>query len=68
MFKRRRASTTQPAVEVTELSDEEWRLAAKRGLARLNLTFDQLAEQARKRRFQDTEALKLWQVLGGERP
>ncbi|PWU50153.1 hypothetical protein DLJ47_24600 [Micromonospora sp. S4605] len=67
MFHRRRAST-QPAVEVTELTDEEWRLAGKRGLARLGLTFDQLAEQARKRRFQDVEALKLWQVLGGERP
>lgn len=67
MFKRRRP-TIDPPVEVTELSDEEWRLAARRGLARLNLTFEQLAEQARKRRFQDAEALKLWQVLGGERP
>jgi hypothetical protein len=58
----------QPPVVVTELSDAEWRDAAKRGLQRLGLTFDDLAEQAAARRFKSPEALKFWQVLGGERP
>jgi len=58
----------QPAVVVTELSDTEWRDAAKRGLQRLGLTFDELAQQAAARRFDSPEALKFWQVLGGERP
>jgi hypothetical protein len=58
----------QPPVVVTELSDTEWRDAAKRGLQRLGLTFDELAQQAAARRFTSPEALKFWQVLGGERP
>jgi hypothetical protein len=57
-----------PPVEVTELSETEWREAARRGLQRIGLTFDELAQQAARRRFVNTEALKLWQVLGGERP
>jgi hypothetical protein len=57
-----------PLTEVTELDDAEWRAAAIRGLKRLGLTFDELAQQAKSRRFKDTEALKLWQALGGERP
>jgi hypothetical protein len=61
-------SKPAPAVEVSELSDDEWRAAAKRGLQRLGLTFDDLAKQAASRRFKSTEALKLWQVIGGERP
>lgn len=52
-------------VEVVELTDAEWREAAERGLARIGLTYDQLAAQATAGRFQDTEALKLWYVLGG---
>ncbi|WP_422751375.1 hypothetical protein [Micromonospora sp. WMMD1219] len=54
--------------QVVELSDEEWRAAALRGLNRLGLTFAQLAEQGRASRFDDTEALKLWQVLRGSTP
>jgi len=59
---------SQPAVEVTELTDDEWRTAARAGLQRLGLTFDELAQQAATRRFASPEALKFWQVLGGERP
>lgn len=55
-------------VEVTELSDAEWRAAAKTGLRRLGLTFDELAKQAARRQFANTDALKMWRVLGGERP
>ncbi|MGA5304561.1 hypothetical protein ACPCHT_31945 [Nucisporomicrobium flavum] len=58
----------QPAVEVTELTDDQWRKAARAGLQRLGLTFDELAQQAATRRFASPEALKFWQVLGGERP
>lgn len=69
-LRRRRISFKRdaPAVEVTELTDAEWSAAAKRGLQRLGLTFDDLAHQAATRRFKNTEALKLWQVIGGERP
>ncbi|KUL29195.1 hypothetical protein [Actinoplanes awajinensis] len=61
-------SPAKPAVEVTELSDDEWRAAARLGLQRLGLTFDELAQQAASRRFETPEALKFWRVLGGERP
>ncbi|GIM97134.1 hypothetical protein [Paractinoplanes toevensis] len=61
-------SPSKPAVEVTELSDDEWRAAARRGLQRLGLTFEELAQQAAGRRFDSPEALKFWRVLGGERP
>jgi hypothetical protein len=66
-LKKARPASTNP-VEVTELSDDEWCAAAKRGLQRLDMTFEDLAQQAASRRFANTEALKLWQVIGGERP
>ncbi len=59
---------SEPAVEVTEMDDAEWRAAARRGLQRLGLTYDDLAQQAAERRFRSPDALKFWQVLGGERP
>ena len=57
----------EPA-EVFELSEEEWRAAANRGLRRIGLTFDELARQAAEDNFESIEAMKLWWVLDGERP
>lgn len=60
--------TKRRAVEATELTDEQWRAAARRGLARLGLSYDDLQSQADTGRFASPEALKMWRVLGGERP
>lgn len=52
-------------VEVVELSGTEWQEAAERGLARVGLTFDELAAQATRHRFSSMDALKLWYAIGG---
>ncbi|WP_162959136.1 hypothetical protein [Micromonospora tulbaghiae] len=56
----------EPApVEVVELSGAEWDAACRAGLARLGLTYAQLAEQARTGRLRDPEAIKLWPTVKG---
>lgn len=52
-------------VEVVELSSAEWQEAAERGLARVGLTYDELAAQATRHRFSSMDALKLWYAIGG---
>ena len=49
-------------------TEEEWRAAANRSLQNLGLTFDELARQAKDDEFESIDAMKLWWVLGGERP
>lgn len=57
-----------PPVEVGVMNAAEWKAAVARALADLKLTYDELAEQARKRDFSSTNALKLWVAIGGKRP
>ena len=64
----RSSCSTSTNVDVTYLSDDEWREASKRGLARLGLTYDELAAQAKARNFSSTDALQLWMAIGGDRP
>lgn len=49
-------------------TEEEWCAAANRSLQNLGLTFDELARQAKDDNFESIDAMKLWRVLGGERP
>lgn len=53
-------------VQVTELSDDQYRAAKRRALRSVGLTYAQLAEQARKREFSSPRAHKLWIAIGGE--
>jgi hypothetical protein len=53
-----------PEVSVVVMDAAEWREAARRALARLNLTYAQLADQAKRRDFSSTEARKLWVAIG----
>lgn len=54
------------AAEVTEMSRAEYRAARKKALKSVGLTYDQLAEQARRREFSSPRAQKLWVAIGGE--
>lgn len=55
-------------VEVTMLTEEEWRAAAHDALAMLGVTYAELADQARRWDFVSVEALKLWVAIGGTFP
>jgi hypothetical protein len=52
-------------VEVVTMTKGEWHDAAQRALAKLGLTYEQLAEQAKARNFSSLEARKLWVSIGG---
>jgi len=62
------ARESTSSVELTEMSAAEWKAAVKRGLDRIGLTYDELADQAKTRDFSSVEALKLWVAIGGKRP
>jgi hypothetical protein len=49
---------------VTEMSQGEWKIAVDEALARLQLTYQQLADMARRREFSSVEAHKLWVSIG----
>jgi hypothetical protein len=51
-------------VEVTQMSQDEFRTAADRALARLGLTLPELAEMAGRDDFVSLSAKKLWLALG----
>lgn len=55
-------------VEVSVLNRAQWKAAAESALADLKLTYDELAEQARRRDFVSSEARKVWLAIGGKRP
>lgn len=55
-------------IEVNILDATQWRAAVQRALGDLRLSYDDLAEQARKRDFVSPEARKLWLAIGGKRP
>ena len=52
-------------VEVTELTREEWDAVVAAELARLGLTYDELAEQARTEDFSSSSARWIWMLIGG---
>jgi len=47
IINRRRRGSRSDEVEVIELSERQWNKAVRRSLNELNLTMDELAEQAR---------------------
>jgi hypothetical protein len=51
-------------IEVIVLSSDEWDRAVRRSLKKLNLTYDELAEQARTGDFSSWRARKLWLTIG----
>ena len=51
-------------VEVIELDRAEYDQAAKAELAKLGMTYNQLAREARKGSFRSLRARKLWLVIG----
>lgn len=55
-----------PDVEVTTLTADEWDASVQRALERLNLTYAELAEQARRRDFTSIEARRLWLAIGDQ--
>lgn len=50
---------------VTELTEEEFREAAYAALERLDLTYAQLRDMARRRDFSSAQAQSLWVSIGG---
>jgi pyrroloquinoline quinone (PQQ) biosynthesis protein C len=50
---------------ITELSEEEFREAAYAALERLDLTYAQLRDMARRRDFCSAQAQSLWVSIGG---
>jgi hypothetical protein len=54
-------------VEVIELTREEWDALAAAELARLGLSYEELAEQARTDDFSCPDARRVWLAIGGLR-
>jgi hypothetical protein len=54
-------------VKVVELSRAEYEKTVRAELRRLGVTYDQLAEQARTRRFASDDARRVWLAIGGSR-
>jgi hypothetical protein len=50
------------------MTPEEWKASVQRGLDRLNLTYEDLAEQSRRGDFETFDAFKLWVAIGGKKP
>ena len=55
----------QEEVEVFELTREEWDAGVAAELARLGLTYEELAEQARTGDFACEDARWVWLAVGG---
>jgi len=50
---------------VVELTTEEYEAAKKRALAQVGMTYEQLADQARRHDFDSSQAQAVWSVIGG---
>ncbi|MFJ9420735.1 hypothetical protein [Streptomyces sp. NPDC101249] len=50
---------------IVELTHEEFREAAYAALDRLDITYEQLCEMARRRDFSSAQAQSLWVSIGG---
>ncbi|MBX6749982.1 MAG: hypothetical protein IRY85_10005 [Micromonosporaceae bacterium] len=57
-----------PEPVVYDLDAADWDDAVTRGLQRLGLTYDELADQAQRGEFSSVEARKLWIAIGGTEP
>ncbi len=57
-------STNSTQEDPIVMTVEEWNASAQRALDQLGLTFDELAEQARRRDFMSISARKLWLAIG----
>jgi hypothetical protein len=55
-------------VSVIEMTPEEWRASAQREFDRLNVTFEELAEQSRRNDYETHDHFALWVALGGKKP
>jgi RimJ/RimL family protein N-acetyltransferase len=53
---------------VVELTPEEFHAAARRALARIGLTYAQLADQAARRRFDNAQVAMVWTCIGDSLP
>jgi hypothetical protein len=58
-------ATTEPEVEVVELTRGEWDKLCEAELARLGLTYEELKEQARMEDFACEDARRVWFAIGG---
>lgn len=50
---------------VVELTPEEYEAAKRRALAQVGVTYEQLADQARRHNFESSQAAAVWSVIGG---
>jgi hypothetical protein len=50
---------------VVELTPEEYEAAKSRALAQVGLTYEELADQARRHDFDSSQAHAVWSVIGG---
>jgi hypothetical protein len=55
------------SVQVLRPTQAEWDAGVAHALARLGISYEELARQARDRDFQSAEALSLWVVIGDSR-
>ncbi|GIH72979.1 MULTISPECIES: hypothetical protein [Sphaerimonospora] len=58
-----RVAHEQPDVEVIELTAEEYEAATRRMLEELGVTYDELARQAKERRFDSLRHRKVWLLV-----
>jgi hypothetical protein len=56
--------TTNTVDDVIVLTEEQWDALVQRRLARLGLTYEELADMARRRDFSSIDALKAWYTIG----
>lgn len=56
--------TTAPPVEIIHMTRREWDEAQAAALAKLGMTYEDLAAEAARRDFRSTEAHKLWITIG----
>jgi hypothetical protein len=58
-----RTEQDQPEVEVIELTGDEYQEARSNALSELGVTYDELARQAKERRFASLKHRKLWLLI-----
>jgi hypothetical protein len=49
-----------------QMTRAEWQHAAQQALHDLGMTFDELADEARRRDFRSARAKRLWVIIGGD--
>jgi hypothetical protein len=59
---------TRDEDEPLHMSRQEWEQAQRHALNELGMTYEQLAEEARRRDFSSARARRLWVIIGDSRP